>query len=311
MPSRLLPVPEARVGERLDAALAKMLGLSRSQAMALIEQGKVLVDHTAADKSLKLQANQLIEVELQETSEPICLLAEDVPELKVVYQDKDIVVVDKPAGVVSHPSQGFSGPSVGGVLLSRGIQLATSGAQERQGIVQRLDVGTSGLMVLAKSERAYSVLKQAFRNRVVKKTYHALVQGHPEPATGTIDTPIARSQRHDYKFTISKDGKPAVTHFQTLEVLPTAALMEVGLETGRTHQIRVHFSHFHHPLVGDDLYGADPKLAQKLGLTRQWLHAVKLAFEHPTSGNELEFTSEYPEDLQTSLATLRDPHFRL
>lgn len=311
MPSRLLPVPQARVGERLDAALAKMLGVSRSQVLTMIEQGRVMVNHEKADKSLKLTEDHLIEVELEDNSEQIALIAQDVAELKVVYQDEHIVVVDKPAGVVSHPSQGFSGPSVGGVLLSRGIQLSTSGAQERQGIVQRLDVGTSGLMVLAKGERAYSVLKQAFRDRVVRKTYHALVQGHPDPSQGTIDTPIARSQRHDYKFTISKDGKPAVTHYRTLELLPTAALLEVGLETGRTHQIRVHFSHFNHPLVGDDLYGSDPKLAARLNLTRQWLHAKKLAFEHPITGKYLEFESEYPSDLETSLEALRDPDFRL
>ncbi len=311
VPSKLLPVPEARVGERMDAGLAKMLGLSRSQVTQLIEDGKVLVDGQVADKSHKLVLNQLIEINLEEKEQAVSLQAENVADLEIVYQDQDIVVVDKPAGVVSHPSQGFTGPSVGGVLLSRGIQLTTSGAQERQGIVQRLDVGTSGLMVLAKSERAYSVLKQAFRDRIVEKTYHALVQGHPDPAEGTIDTPIARSQRHDYKFTISKDGKKAVTHYRTIELMPTAALLEIGLETGRTHQIRVHFSHFRHPLVGDLLYGADPKLATKLNLDRQWLHATQLAFQHPITGKQLVFQSEYPLDLKTSLEALRDPDFRL
>lgn len=311
MQSKYIPVPDARVGERLDVGLSKMLGMSRTQIASLIDEGKVLVDDRPVDKSQTLLLNQIITVDLEPSESGLRLEAEDVDDLKVVYQDVDIVVVDKPAGVVSHPSQGFVGPSVGGVLLSRGIQLSTSGAQERQGIVQRLDVGTSGLMVLAKSERAYSVLKQAFRDRVVKKTYHALVQGHPDPASGTIDTPIARSQRHDYKFTISPDGKPAVTHYKTIELLPTAALMEVGLETGRTHQIRVHFSHFRHPLVGDLLYGADPKLASKLRLDRQWLHAVRLAFEHPISGKTMEFESEYPADLETSLEALRDPGFRL
>lgn len=311
VPSKLLPVPEARVGERLDAGLAKMLGLSRTQVADLIDSGKVLVNGSVVDKATKLDITQLIEVDLASNQQVVEVKAEDVPELSVVFQDSDIVVVDKPAGVVSHPSLGFEGPSVPGVLLARGIQLSTSGAQERQGIVQRLDVGTSGLMVLAKSERAYSVLKQAFRDRVVKKTYHALVQGHPDPAAGTIDTPIARSTKHDYKFTISQAGKRAITHYQTLELLPTAALLEVGLETGRTHQIRVHFSHFRHPLVGDMLYGADPKIAQKLKLDRQWLHAVALGFAHPISGEELNFQSEYPADLAKSLEALRDHEFRL
>lgn len=231
----------------------------------------------------------------------------DVPELKVVFEDRDIVVIDKPAGVAAHPSVGWDGPSVPEVLMSRGLSLSTSGAQERQGIVQRLDVGTSGLMVLAKGERAYAVLKQAFRDRAVKKTYHALAQGHPDPAEGTIDSPIARSTRHDYKFTVSPAGKRSITHFKTIEVFPGATLLEIGLETGRTHQIRVHFSAFRHPLVGDPLYGSDPKLAQRLGLDRQWLHAVRLEFEHPTSGEWLAFNSEYPADLEGALEILRNP----
>jgi 23S rRNA pseudouridine1911/1915/1917 synthase len=309
--NKLVPVPDARVGERLDAGLAKMLGLSRTQVAEMIDAGKVLVDGKIADKAVKLVATQLIEVNFEPIEQLVEIRAEDVAELRVVFQDNDIVVVDKPAGVVSHPSQGFVGPSVAGVLLSRGIQLTTSGAQERQGIVQRLDVGTSGLMVLAKSERAYSVLKQAFRDRSVSKTYHALVQGHPDPSSGTIDTPIARSTKHDYKFTISQAGKRAITHYETLELLPTAALMKVGLETGRTHQIRVHFSHFRHPLVGDILYGADPKIADKLALDRQWLHAVELGFSHPVSGEYVKFSSEYPTDLAKALDALRDPHFRL
>jgi 23S rRNA pseudouridine1911/1915/1917 synthase len=311
VPNKFLPVPSARVGERLDAGLAKMLGLSRTQSAELIDSGKVLVNGASVDKATKLEQDQLIEVDLQVSEHVLSVQAENVAELTVVFEDTDIVVVDKPAGVVSHPSLGFEGPSVPGVLLARGIRLSTSGAQERQGIVQRLDVGTSGLMVLAKSERAYSVLKQAFRDRVVSKTYHALVQGHPDPASGTIDTPIARSTKHDYKFTISQAGKRAITHYQILELLPTAALLEIGLETGRTHQIRVHFSHFRHPLVGDLLYGADPKIAQKLELERQWLHAVALGFEHPLSGESLSFSSDYPKDLVKALDALREPGFRL
>ena len=304
-------MPDARLGERLDAGLSKMLGLSRTQVGTLIDAGKVWVNGQPASKSQKLEIHHIVEVDLEEQPAEVRVEAEDVEDLKIVFQDEHIIVVDKPAGVVSHPSQGFIGPSVPGVLLARGIQLSTSGASERQGIVQRLDVGTSGLMVLAKGERAYSVLKQAFRDRTVKKTYHALAQGHPDPASGTIDTPIARSMRHDYKFTISHDGKPAVTHYRCIEILPTAALLEIGLETGRTHQIRVHFAHFNHPLVGDPLYGSDPILAQKLGLERQWLHAVKLGFNHPISGDWVSFESDYPADLKNALSQLRDVNFRL
>lgn len=306
VPNKFLPVPDGLVGERLDNGLAKMLGISRTKAQELILAGQVWQNAVLCSKSERMLENAVIEVELQEGPEPLGVRPEDVTELKIVFQDEHLIVIDKPAGVVSHPSLGFEGPSVPGVLLSRGIQLATSGAQERQGIVQRLDVGTSGLMVLAKGERAYSVLKQAFRDRSVKKTYHALCQGHPDPSAGTIDTPIARSQKHDYKFTISELGKPAVTHYKTIELLPAAALVEVGLETGRTHQIRVHFSHFRHPLVGDPLYGADPVLAAKLGLDRQWLHAKKLGFAHPATGDYVEFESDYPADLQLALTRLRD-----
>lgn len=310
--TKFLPVPEGLAGERIDVALSRMLGVSRSFATDLVLSGQVMVNEKVAQKSHKLSVTDLIQVELDENPvDPLEIKAEDVQELQVVFEDQHMVVINKPAGVVSHPSVGFDGPSVPGVLLARGISLSTSGAQERQGIVQRLDVGTSGLMVLAKSERGYSVLKQAFRDRTVKKTYHALVQGHPEPASGTIDTPIARSQRHDYKFTISELGKPAVTHYNTLELLPAAALMEVGLETGRTHQIRVHFSHFRHPLVGDPLYGSDPKLAAALNLDRQWLHAKKLAFSHPITGDWVEFESDYPADLKLALEKLSDVDFRL
>lgn len=310
MPSKFLPVPDLVAGERADAALAKMLGISRSQAADLLTEGLVERSGVTLAKSDRVQLDDILSIEQIDKPSGLEIVAAEVDELKVVYQDDHIVVIDKPQGVVSHPSQGFDGPSVAGVLLSRGIQLSTSGAQERQGIVQRLDVGTSGLMVLAKSERAYSVLKQAFRDRAVKKTYHALVQGHPEPFEGTIDTPIARSTKHDYKFTISPDGKPAVTHYKVVEVLPAAALLEIGLETGRTHQIRVHFSHFRHPLVGDPLYGSDPKLAAALQLDRQWLHAVKLAFEHPITGEWVEFSSDYPSDLRLALDRLRDVDFR-
>jgi len=308
---KFLPVPPDMAGLRADAGIAKMLGMSRTQIAELIQAGSVLQNGNPMGKSDRLVADTLLEIQLTETRASIEVTAEDVEALSVVFQDDHMVVIDKPTGVVSHPSQGFVGPSVPGVLLARGIQLTTSGAQERQGIVQRLDVGTSGLMVLAKSEAAYSNLKQAFRDRVVKKTYHALVQGHPDPSNGTIDTPIARSTKHDYKFTISADGKPAVTHYETLELLPAAALLKVGLETGRTHQIRVHFAHFRHPLVGDPLYGADPKLASALNLNRQWLHAKKLGFDHPISGEFVEFESDYPVDLEIALNRLRDVNFRL
>jgi 23S rRNA pseudouridine1911/1915/1917 synthase len=195
-----------------------------------------------------------------------------------------------------------------GHLRGAGYQIATSGAPERRGIVQRLDVGTSGVMVIAKSEVAYSRLKNAFRRREVDKTYHALVQGHPDPLEGTIDAPIGRHQKSDWKFTVHEDGKHSVTHYSTLEAHRFASLLEVHLETGRTHQIRVHMAALKHPCVGDLTYGADPTLATRVGLERQWLHAVRLGFEHPGSGDYVEYESPYPDDLAHALEVIRDAH---
>jgi 23S rRNA pseudouridine1911/1915/1917 synthase len=200
---------------------------------------------------------------------------------------------------------GWDGPTVGGALLAQGISISTSGAQERQGIVQRLDVGTSGLMVLAKSEYAYSVLKQAFRDREVHKVYHAVIQVLADPLAGTFDAPIGRHPKHEFKFAVMQGGKPSVTHYETVEAFRAASLVEIVLETGRTHQIRVHFSAFKHSLVGDTMYGADPILAAKVALDRQWLHAVRLSFMHPTQGHTVEFESKYPPELEHALSVLR------
>lgn len=300
----IFTVPEELDGVRADSGLAKISGLSRAKLTEAIESGGVIVDGKACDKSQKLKIGQLVEINLFEKKSPELIPIED-DRLKIVYQDNSIIVIDKPAGVVSHPTVGFDGPSVPEILLSRGIQLTTSGASERQGIVQRLDVGTSGLMTLAKNEKSYSVLKQMFRDRKVKKTYHAIVQGHLDPSSGTIDSPIARSTKHEYKFRVASDGKPSITHYDTLEVFPGATLISIGLETGRTHQIRVHFDAFRHPLVGDDLYGANPKIAAKVGLKRQWLHATKLQFRHPETAEDVSFESDYPEDLSSALDILR------
>jgi 23S rRNA pseudouridine1911/1915/1917 synthase len=301
---RLIQVPEGIAGSRADAGIAKLLGLSRSSVADMLESGLVLQNDHTLGKSDALINDAWLKITLPAAKPALALVAELVPDLRVVYQDEDIVIVDKPAGVAAHPSVGWDGPSVGGALLAMGIEMSTSGVAERQGIVSRLDVGTSGLMVLTKTEIAYSKMKQAFRDRVVDKTYHALVQGHPDPSSGTIDAPLGRHPKHEYKFTVSQDGKPSVTHYTTLEAFTAASLLEIELETGRTHQIRVHFSAFKHPLVGDTLYGCDPKLAAKLDMERQWLHAVKLGFNHPTKGDYVSFESMYPADLVNSLAIL-------
>ena len=260
----------------------------------------------AVGKSHRVHAGELLEVELPAADESPTLqvIAEPVPGMTILHDDEDIVVVDKPVGVAAHPSVGWSGPTVLGGLAAAGYRISTSGASERQGIVSRLDVGTSGVMVVCKSERAYSVLKRAFKHREVEKTYHALVQGLPDPLTGTIDAPIGRHPGHDYKFAVMDSGKHAVTHYELLEAFRHASLLDVHIETGRTHQIRVHFAAVRHPCVGDLTYGADPVLAARLGLQRQWLHAVGLGFEHPGSGEWITVESRYPQDLQDALERL-------
>ena len=304
--SKLLPVPESLVGQRIDAGLSKLLGLSRSACAELITAGLVEQNGKVAQKSDRLLESAFLEVALPKPKNPLQIIANEVPGLSIIYQDSDIIVIDKPAGVAAHPSVGWNGPTVPGALLSLGVQISTSGAQERQGIVQRLDVGTSGLMVLAKSEIAYSRLKQAFRDRAVHKIYHAVIQGLADPLAGTFDAPIGRHPKAEFKFAVLQDGKPSITHYETLEAFGVASLVEVELETGRTHQIRVHFSAFNHPLVGDTMYGCDPKLAARLGLERQWLHALKLSFIHPTSGEMVNFESSYPHDLVHALEILRN-----
>jgi 23S rRNA pseudouridine1911/1915/1917 synthase len=303
---RSLPVPDGLVGERLDAALARLLGLSRTAAADLADAGGVRVDGRTVGKGDRLRAGSWLEVELNAPEPAATVVAEPVPGLRVVYDDDDLVVVDKPVGVAAHSSPGWSGPTVVGGLAAAGYRIATSGAAERQGVVQRLDVGTSGLMVVAKSEYAYSRLKQAFRERTVDKTYHALVQGHPDPLVGTIDAPIGRHPTADWKWAVVAGGKPSITHYEVLEAFPAASLVEVHLETGRTHQIRVHFASLRHPLVGDTMYGADPVLAERLGVSRQWLHAARLGFEHPATGEPMLFTSAPPADLATALERLAE-----
>jgi 23S rRNA pseudouridine1911/1915/1917 synthase len=302
--TRAFPVPPGVAGERADAALAKLLGFTRTFAAEVIEAGGVRSDGVLLTKSDRLRDGALLEVSWKARREPVVVpLA--VPGLAIIHEDDDIVVVDKPVGVTAHPSIGWDGPTVLGALAAAGIRVSTSGAAERAGIVHRLDAGTSGLMVVAKSERAYTALKRAFHDREVEKVYHAVVQGHPDPLRGTIDAPIGRHPGARWRFAVTGDGKPSVTHYETLEAFPSASLLEVRLETGRTHQIRVHFAAQRHPCVGDELYGADPVLSARLGLTRQWLHAVRLGFRHPGTGEAVEFSSPYPADLAGALEILR------
>jgi 23S rRNA pseudouridine1911/1915/1917 synthase len=304
---RSLPVPDGLDGERVDAALARLFGFSRTRAVELIGEGRVRIDGEVPMKSERVSAGAWLDVELPDVAPAgPAVVHTPVAGMVIVHDDADIVVVDKPVGVAAHPSPGWDGPTVIGALAAAGYRVSTSGAEERQGVVHRLDVGTSGLMVVAKSEHAYTVLKQAFRDRTVDKTYHALVQGHPDPVRGTIDAPIDRHPVHDYKFAVVASGRPSVTHYETLEAHAAASLLEIKLETGRTHQIRVHMSAIRHPCVGDLTYGADPALAARLGLQRQWLHAARLGFAHPADGRLVEFASSYPDDLVRALSVVRE-----
>ena len=299
-----MPVPEGLAGMRVDAGLSRLLGLSRTAVAAIAEDGGIEIDGVAAAKSDKLTAGAWLEVHLPEAPPPVQNVPQEIEGMNILYSDADIVAVDKPPGVAAHASVGWTGPTVLGGLAAAGFRISTSGIHERQGIVHRLDVGTSGVMVVALSERAYTVLKRAFKARTVEKRYHALVQGHPDPHSGTIDAPIGRHRSNDWKFAVTENGRPSITHYDTIEAFVRASLLDVHLETGRTHQIRVHFSALHHPCCGDLTYGADPTLAKKLGLDRQWLHAKSLAFAHPADGRWIEITSEYPQDLQHALDVL-------
>jgi 23S rRNA pseudouridine1911/1915/1917 synthase len=303
---RSLPVPDGLDGMRLDQAVSRLFGLSRTAAASLVEAGDALVDGYPRPKSDKVSAGSWLEVTLPAPVTAPVVVAEAVDGMTISYEDDDIVVVDKPVGVAAHPSPGWTGPTVIGGLAAMGQRVATTGAAERQGIVHRLDVGTTGLMVVAKSELAYSVLKRAFKEREVDKRYHAVVQGHLDPLRGTIDAPIDRHPSADYRYAVMSGGKPSVTHYDTIEAFRSASLIDVKLETGRTHQIRVHFAALRHPCVGDLTYGADPTLSARLGLHRQWLHARELAFLHPRTRDEVRFVSDYPADLGHALDVLRD-----
>jgi 23S rRNA pseudouridine1911/1915/1917 synthase len=291
-------------GARADAGLSKLMGISRSLAATLIAEGNVVSRGKKLGKSARLAAGDVLEVTVPERRDPLEVVEEVVEGLKILLDDDEFVVVDKPVGVAAHPSPGWVGPTVVGGLAGAGYRISTSGSPERVGIVHRLDVGTSGVMVVAKTERAYTALKRAFKERTVDKVYHAVVQGLPDPLEGTIDAPIGRHPGHDWRFAVLEDGRPSITHYEVLEAFGKATLVEVHLETGRTHQIRVHFSALRHPCAGDLTYGADPRLAATLGLTRQWLHARQLGFDHPATGERVTVTSEYPQDLAFALEVL-------
>ena len=311
-----MPVPEDLVGCRFDVAIAKLRNISRSKASDLISNGTVHIVNRKANKSaLLLSGDEIIFEDLvsenfvakiyeNETFKAESQAIEQ--SMTIAYKDEDIVVVDKPVGMAAHKAQGWCGPTVGEALEKRAINIsATAGDENRRGIVSRLDAGTSGLMLVCRTDFAYEEMKKQFANHTVKKTYHALVQGNLSKDKATIEAPIGRAKVSDFRFTITPSGKPAITHWDVLERFGQATLASVNLETGRTHQIRVHFTSIGHPLIGDSMYGANPVLAQKLGLTRQWLHSMELTFTHPRTGKVITVKSNYPSDLQHALEAMR------
>lgn len=301
---RSILITEEYEGERVDSALAKILELSRSTIADLLNAGEVLQGKKPLSKSDRVQPGDRLTVLMPALFDPLELKPTPIEELDIVYDDDDVVVVNKPVGCAAHASPGWTGPTVVGALIARGYRISTSGPQERQGIVQRLDAGTSGLMLLAKNETSYNNMKNQFRNRTVKKVYHTLVQGHIDPSEGTIDAPIGRHPREDYRFAVVADGKPSITHYSLIEYYSSASLLRVELETGRTHQIRVHFNALRHPLVGDLAYGGDPVLAARLEIKRPWLHAIELTFNQPTSDERITLSAPLPDDLKRALELL-------
>ena len=301
---RSILITEEFDGERVDSSLAKILELSRSTVADLLNSGDVLQGKKPLSKSDRLRPGDRLTVVMPAPFDPLELKPTPIEELEIVYDDDDVVVVNKPVGCAAHASPGWTGPTVVGALIARGYRISTSGPQERQGIVQRLDAGTSGLMLLAKNETSYGKMKNQFRNRTVKKVYHTLVQGHVDPSEGTIDAPIGRHPREDYRFAVVADGKPSITHYSLIEYYSSASLLRVELETGRTHQIRVHFNALRHPLVGDLAYGGDPVLAARLEIKRPWLHAIELTFNQPATDERITLSAPLPDDLKRALELL-------
>jgi 23S rRNA pseudouridine1911/1915/1917 synthase len=312
---RSVLVPSEASGQRLDHFLATQLeGVSRSRVQLLLEQGDVLINGASPKASLKLRGGEQIVITGEPHPTPLKATAEDIP-LDVIYEDADLAVINKPAGMMVHAGSGQnedarSRGTLVNALLHRFRALSATGGDLRPGIVHRLDKNTSGLIIVAKNDAAHAALAKLFSGRQIRKTYIALVHGDLEKDKGTITAAIGRDPLRRTRMTArpTENARSAVSHYDVARRLTTRfgkfTLVRVRIETGRTHQIRVHMAALRHPCCGDLLYGADPVLAAHLGLTRQWLHAVRLSFEHPATGREVTFDSPYPDDLAHALEVL-------
>jgi 23S rRNA pseudouridine1911/1915/1917 synthase len=287
-----LSVPDAAAGTRLDRFLADAVG-SRARAQALIDAGRVRVDGALMPKRHLVRAGEAIEVD-DSPVEPAVAASDPAP-FEIAYEDRHLLVVDKPAGVVVHPARGHREGT-----LAQALEGRAAGGEDpwRAGIVHRLDRDTSGLLVVAKNDAVHRALKALLAGRGLRREYLALVDGHPPARTGTIDAPIGRHRRDRKLMSIESDEpREARTHFEIERLLPAAAFLRVVLDTGRTHQIRVHLAAIGHPVCGDPQYGA----AGRFGLSRQFLHAARLAFAHPVTGDPIDARSDLPDDLRAAL----------
>ena len=293
-------VAEAQAGLRLDAVVAQAAGVSRTRAGELISSSGVLVDGRLEKKSYRVAAGEVVEI-----SQPDFEHVDPPSGVDVVLEDDHLLVVSKPAGVVVHPAAGVRGGTLVDALKASGRSLAARPGADRPGIVHRLDRDVSGLLVVAKTDDAHEALARAMKNREIERVYIALVHGQPSADRGKIDAPIGRNPRHRTRMAVLPEGRSSVTWFRVSERYSDAALLEVRLETGRTHQIRTHLASIGHPIVGDEAYGRDPSLARSLGLDRPFLHAYRLSFDHPITNERLDVRSELPEQLRDALDRLR------
>jgi 23S rRNA pseudouridine1911/1915/1917 synthase len=299
------PGSPGAAGRRLDEVVAELAGVSRSAAAHWIADGRVAVDGRRRPKAWRLRGTETVEIDAPAASPPGPPAPEALP-LAVRHEDEHLLVVAKPAGLVVHPAPGHEGGTLVNALLGRVGSLSTVGGTDRPGIVHRLDRDTSGLLLVARDDATHRALAADLAARRIERGYQALAQGGlGPPDDGVVDAPIGRHPRDRKRMAVVPGGRPARTFWHALERFGPVTLLLVRLDTGRTHQIRVHLAHLRHPLAGDRLYGADPRLAERLGLDRPFLHAGRLAFTHPVTGQAIELTEPLPPDLEAVLARLR------
>jgi len=285
-------------GDRIDKFVSDKLDISRSRVQKLIEEGNITIDGKIAKSSSKVESGQVIMVEIPELI-PLEVKAEEIP-LDILYEDNDVIVVNKPKGMVVHPANGnFTGTLVNAIMSHCKDNLSGINGVIRPGIVHRIDKDTSGVLVIAKNDKAHLHLATQLKEHSMKRVYIAIARGIFKEETGTINAPIGRNPKDRKKMGIIANGRHAVTHYKVLKQLEDAAILEVKLETGRTHQIRVHMAYINHPLLGDTVYSSGKN---KYGFTGQALHAKILGFIHPSTGKYMEFSSSLPEEFQKLLA---------